>query len=386
MTHSDGLSCSSVALEQDSTLVAVIEMSLSSWLVAGLAPGLKREPLKKIQPDKRKLLGLLQRWRDEAEKAGYPIKRIVAAYEAGRDGFWLARWLRKQGVECYVIHAASIAVSREHRRAKSDRLDTELLMRALLGWLRGERRHCRMVAIPSTEEENARRPSREREALIDERTRFLNRIKSLMILHGIRGFKPGLRGAAERLETLRTEEGAPLLPDSLAELRRLLGRLRVIGEQVEEIETARRVRLEQQPEQGTLAMVPYLAQIYGLGIETAHILVFEMLSRSFPDRRAVARFAGLTGAPDESGARRREKGLAKGGNARVRRIMVQFAWRFLRFQEASALAQWYRQRTEGAQTRRKTMIVALARKLLIALWRFATTGVVPEGVTLRRCA
>jgi transposase len=308
MTHSDGLSCSRVALEQDSTLVVVIEISLSSWLVAGLAPGLGREPLKKIEPDKTKLLGLLQRWRHEAEKAGYPIKRIVAAYEAGRDGFWLARWLRKQGVECYVIHAASIAVSREHRRAKSDRLDTELLMRALLGWLRGERRHCRMVAIPSIEEENARRPSREREALIDDRTRLLNRIKSLLILHGIRGFKPGLRGAAERLETLRTEEGAPLLPDSLAELRRLLGRLRVIGEQVEEIETARRVRLEQQPEQGTLAMVPYLAQIYGLGIETAHILVFEMLSRSFPDRRAVARFAGLTGAPDESGARRREQG------------------------------------------------------------------------------
>jgi transposase len=386
MTQSDGLSCSLVALEQDSTLIVVIEMSLSSWLVAGLAPGLGREPLKKIQPDKRKLLGLLQRWRDEAEKAGYPIKRIVAAYEAGRDGFWLARWLRSQGVEGYIIHAASVAVSREHRRAKSDRLDTGGMMRSVLGWLRGEPRHCRMVAIPTIEEEDARRPSRAREALIGERTRLLNRINSILMLSGIRGFKPGLRHAAEHLEALLTEEGAPLPPNTLAELRQMLARLQLICEQVKEIERQRLARLEQQSVQGPWAMVHQLAQIYGLGIETAQVLVFEMLYRSFPDRRAVARFAGLTGAPDESGARRREKGLAKGGNARVRRIMVQFAWRFLRFQEASALAQWYRQRTEGAQTRRKTMIVALARKLLIALWRFATAGVVPEGVTLRRCA
>jgi transposase len=386
MTHLDGLSCSSVALEQDSTLIAVIEISLSTWLVAGLAPGLGRDPLKKIKPDKETLLALLHRWRGEAEKAGYPIKRIVAAYEAGREGAWLARWLRSQGVEGYIIHAASVAVSREHRRAKSDRLDTGGMMRSFLGWLRGERRHCRMVAIPTIEEEDARRPGRERQALTGERTRLLNRTHSLLILHGIRGFKPGLRRAAERLESLLTEEGVSLPRAILAELRRILARLRLIAEQLAELDRERLARLEQQSVQGPWAMVHQLAQLYGLGIETAQVLVFEMLYRSFPDRRAVARFAGLTGAPDESGARRREKGLAKGGNARVRRIMVQFAWRFLRFQEASALAQWYRQRTEGAQTRRKTMIVALARKLLIALWRFATAGVVPEGVTLRRCA
>jgi transposase len=379
----DGLSCSLVALEQDSTLVVVIEMSLSSWLVAGLAPGLGREPLKKIAPQKEKLLGLLQRWRNEAESAGHPIKRIVAAYEAGRDGFWLARWLRKQGVECHVIHAASVAVSREHRRAKSDRLDTQLLMRAFLGWLRGERRHCRMVVIPTIEEEDARRPSRTRETLIGERTRLLNRINSILMLSGIRGFKPGLRHAAEHLEALLTEEGAPLPPATLTELRQMLARLQLICEQVKEIERQRLARLKQQPLPGALVMVHRLAQIYGLGIETAYILVFEILSRSFADRRAVARYAGLTGAPDESGARRREKGLAKGGNARVRRILIQFAWRFLRFQKPSALAKWYQQRTQEAQTRRKTMIVALARKLLIALWRFASAGVVPEGVTLR---
>ena len=210
------------------------------------------------------------RWRNEAGQAGRQVKRIVVAYEAGRDGFWLARWLRVCGIEAYVIHAASIAVSREHRRAKTDRLDTELLLRAFLGWLRGEKRHCSMVAIPTVEEEDARRPNRERGNLM---------------------------------------------------------------------------------------------------------LVNEVFSRHWRDRNAVARYAGLTGSPDESGRRRRERGLARAGNTRVRCGMIQFAWRFLRFQKNSALAQWFAARTADRRaSTRKTMIVALARKLLIALWRLATSG------------
>jgi transposase len=387
MPRPNDLSRSLAALDQDSTLIAVIEISQSSWLVAGIVPGVNRQPLKKLAADEAALLQLLHRWRTEATKAGHVIGRVAVAYEAGRDGFWLARWLRGRGVEAHVIHPTSVAVSREHRRAKTDRLDTELLKRAFLGWLRGEPRHCSMTMIPTLEEEDAKRPNRERETLVSERTRIVNRMKSSLARLGIRGFKSTLRKAPERLARLLTPEGAPLPPNTLAELRRDMARLRFIMDQIREIEAARLVRLEQNPEQGSHAMVRLLAQVIGIGIETADMLVHEMFVRSLPDRKAVARYGGLTGSPDESGAKRREKGLARAGNARVRRGMIQLAWRFLMFQKESALAQWYRARTADARgATRKTMIVALARKLLVALWQLVTTGAVPEGVVLRRAA
>ena len=281
------------------------------------------------------------------------------AYEAGRDGFWLARWLRARGIEAYVIHPTSVAVSREHRRAKTDRLDSELLKRAFLGWLRGEPRPCSMAMIPTLEEEDAKRPNRERENLVGQRTRIVNRMKSTLARLGIRGFKPTLRKAPERLDRLRTAEGVALPPNTLAELRRDMARLRFVLDQIREIEAARLVRLEQHPEEPSHAMVRRLAQVIGVGIETADMLVHEILSRNLRDRKAVAGYAGLTGSPDESGARRREKGLARAGNARVRRGMIQLAWRFLMFQKESALAQWYRRQTgDGRGTTRKTMIVA----------------------------
>jgi transposase len=383
MPKPNDLSRSLAAFDQDSTLIAVIEMSQSSWLVAGIVPGIERQPLKKLEPDEEALLRLLRRWRDEAVKAGRTISRIAVVFEAGRDGFWLARWLRAHDIEAHVIHPTSVAVSREHRRAKTDRLDTGLLKRAFLGWLRGEPGHCNMAAIPTLAEEDAKRPNRERASLVTERGRIANRMKATLARLGIRGFKPTLKKATERLETLRTPEGESVPPNTLAELRRDMARLRVVTGQIAEIERARLQRLEQAPEEGAHAMVRLLAQVTGIGIETADMLVQEVLSRTLRDRRAVARYAGLTGAPDESGCRRRDKGLARAGNARVRRGMIQLAWRFLMFQKDSALATWYRQRTENARGTRKTMIVALARKLLIALWRLVTTGVVPEGVRLR---
>jgi transposase len=381
------LSRSLVAFQQDGTLVAVIELSQSSWLVAGTVPGLDRQPLKKLEPDEQALLRLLLRWRDEAANAGRTIARVAVAYEAGRDGFWLARWLWARGIEAHVIHPSSVAVSREHRRAKTDRLDTELLKRAFLGWLRGERGHCTMAAVPTLEEEDAKRPSRERESLAAERTRIVNRMRATLARLGVRGFKPTLRGAPGRLAALRTPEGVPLPPNTLAELGRDMARLRSVVDQVKEIEAARLERLAGRPEEGAHAMVRLLARVIGVGIETADMLVREVLSRNLRDRRAVARYAGLTGSPDESGARRREKGLTKAGNGRVRHGMVQLAWRFLLFQKESALARWYRERTADARgATRKTMIVALARKLLIALWRFAATGAPPAGVLLRPAA
>ena len=383
MQKLNDLSRSLTALELDSTLIAVIEMSLSSWLVAGIVPGIERQPLKKLAVDESALLKLLHRWREEAEKAGRRIERIAVAFEAGRDGFWLARWLKAHSIEAHVIHAASVAVSREHRRAKTDRLDSELLKRAFLGWLRGERDHCKMVAIPSIKDEDAKRPNRERESLVGEQNRIINRMKAALIRLGIRGFNPKLKRAAGRLDGLHTPEGEPIPPNTLAELRRDMERRRLVSNQIRQIEEARLERLEQAPGDGPHAMVRLLARVIGVGIETADMLVQEVLSRNMRDRRAVARYAGLTGSPDESGRKCREKGLARSGNARVRRGMIQLAWRLLMFQKNSALAQWFRARTENARGTRKTMIVALARKLLIALWRLVREGVVPDGVVLR---
>jgi transposase len=374
------------ALEQDSTIIAVIEMSQSKWLVAALVPGVARHPLKKLDAQEEGLLKLLHRWRTEAGQAGRAIKRIVVAYEAGRDGFWLARWLRARDIEAYVIHPTSIAVSREHRRAKTDRLDSELLMRAVLGWLRGEKRHCSMVAIPTIEEEDARRPNRERQNLVTEQTRIVNQMKAIFARFGVRSFRLTLRKAEEKLKGLRTAEGPALPENTRAELCRHLSRLRVVREQIRAVERERLRKLAAAPaaENGSPAMVHLIARVLGIGIETADMLVNEVLSRRWRDRKAIARYAGLTGSPDESGKRRRERGLARAGSARVRCSMIQFAWRFLRFQEDSALAQWFAARTTDRRaSTRKTMIVALARKLLIALWRLATRGEVPQGVILR---
>ncbi len=384
MPQPNDLSRSLIALEQDATLIAVIEMGQSSWLVAGVVPGVERQPLKKLAVDQAGLLQLLHRWRNEAVRAGCSIKRIAVAYEAGRDGFWLARWLRAHGIEAYVIHASSVPVSREHRRAKTDRLDTELLKRAFLGWLRGEPNHCSMAAIPTLEDEDAKRPSRERESLVRECTRIVNRVKGNLARLGIRGFKVSLAHAAERLGALRTPEGATVPPNTLAELRRDMAHLRFVKQQIKEIEAARAERLEQGSAQGRNGMVRLLARVVGVGIESADMLVQEVFSRELRDRRAVARYAGLTGAPDESGKKRRERGLAKAGNARVRRGMIQLAWGHLLHQKDSVLAEWYRRRTADARGgTRKTMIVALARKLLIALWRLVTTGEAPVGLLLR---
>jgi transposase len=377
------LSRSLTPFDPNQTLISVIELSKESWLVGGIVPGVERQPLKKLPADENGLLKLLERWRAESEKARHKIDRIAVAFEAGRDGFWLARWLRARGIEAHVIHAASVAVAREHRRAKTDRLDTEQLKRALLGWLRGEREHCKMCAIPTFAEEDAKRPHRERETLVGEHTSIINRIKGTLARLGIRSFNPKLKKAPERVEHLRTPEGEPIPPNTLAELQRDLARKQLVAEQIRQIEKARLEQLKQDPKARPNLMVLILMRVIGIGIETADMLVKEILSRNLRDRRAVARYGGLTGSPDESGKSRRQKGLARAGNARVRRGMIQLAWRFLDYQKDSALAKWFESRTENARGSRKKMIVALARKLLIALWHFVHNGVVPEGVVLR---
>src|SRR5690349_20017154 len=234
MPQLNDLSRSLVALDQDSTIIAVVELSQSSWLVAGVLPGIERQPRKKLEPSAERLLGLLHRWRDEAVRAGRNITRIALAFEAGRDGFWLARWLEARGVEAHVIHPSSVAVSREHRRAKTDRLDTELLKRGFLGWLRGERGHCTMVRVPTLAEEDAKRPNRERECLVKERTRLVNRMKGALARLGIRNFRPTLRKAAEHLAALYTPEGSPLPPNVAAELERDIAPVGLVDRQIKQ--------------------------------------------------------------------------------------------------------------------------------------------------------
>ena len=257
--HND-LSRSLTPLNLNHTLIAVIELSQKSWLVAGIIPGVERQPLKKLDPNEDALLSLIDRWRKEAKKAGYQIERIAVAFEAGRDGFWLARWLSARGIEAHVIHAASVAVSRERRRA---------------GWLRGERDHCKMAAIPTFAEEDAKRPSRERESLVGEQGRIVNRMKATLARLGIRSFNPKLKNAAESLKDLRTAEGEPIPPNTLTELHRDMERRRLVIEQVRQIETARLERLKQAPKVGPNAMVLLLARVIGVGIETADMLVQE---------------------------------------------------------------------------------------------------------------
>jgi transposase len=380
--HDESKACLTTFV-QDSTLVAVIEMSLASWLVAGMIPGVSREPRKKIGPNPEVLLQLLYRWRDEAIKAGKEITRIAVAYETGRDGFWLARWLRARDIDAHVIHATSVAISREHRRAKTDRIDTAMLQRGFLGWLRGERGHCSMAVVPTVEEEDGRCPHRERESLVKLRTSTVNRMKSILIQYGVRNFNPILRKALEKLDSVRTPEGIPLPSNAVAALRHQMARFRIIKEQIKAIERTRLQRLQRDPAEKFNAMVFLLVRIIGLGVETAEQLVHEILSRNLRDRKAVARYAGLTGAPDESGSKRREKGLSRCGNGRVRNILIQLSWRLLKFQPASNLVLWFKNRTANAQRSRKPMIVAFARKLIIAFWRYVNTGLVPEGFQLR---
>jgi transposase len=220
MKNRSDLNQSYAAFDQASTIAIVAELSSQNWLAAGTVPGVRRQPKKKLSANEHELLAQIERWRAEAVKAGHEIKRIVVAFEAGRDGAWLARWLQDRGIEAYVIHAASIPVPREHKRPKTDRLDTEMLMRALLGWLRGEPRHCRMAQIPTLEQEDAKRPAREHDSLVRERTSLINRMQSTLVCLGITSFNIKLVKAGQKLAGPRTPNGEPIPPNTLAELYR----------------------------------------------------------------------------------------------------------------------------------------------------------------------
>lgn len=372
------------AFDHTTTLVMVLELSGKSWQLGASLPGASRRPLRSISVgDVAGILKTIERWKAEAEKGGYRVSRVVLGYEAGRDGFWIARSLQEHGIEVYVMHAASIAVERRGRRTKTDRIDIDMLLGTLLGWLRGEPRRCTMAPIPTAADEDRREPGREREAVTAARIKIENQIRSLLDRYGIIGFKPRLKKAAQHLEQLRTADGKALLAKTMDRLRRLMAQHRLLTEQLKDIETARQQVVAVVDPDRIETMIQLLVHIVGLGVETATTLVHEVFSRKFRDRRAIAAFVGLTGTPFNSGGSTREQGISKNGNPRVRRIVTQLMWRWIRFQPESDLTKWFLERTGGAKGRiKKIMAVALARKLLVALWRYVETGVVPHGARL----
>jgi transposase len=375
------------ALDHESTIVTAVELSARSWLVGAQVAGLARQCRQKLAPSAAALLEHLDHLRQRAGRAGKRVGRVVVAYEAGRDGFWLARWLLTRGVEVYVIQPSSVPVDRRARRAKTDALDVEMLLRTTLAWLRGEPRVCSMVPIPSEAEEDGRRPLRERQDLIRERLAITNKIDGVLATLGIGGYRALRRDRREQLEGLRGPDGDLLPVHAKARLARLLDRLELVLEQIKTLEEARDAVVTQDDTASGGAvdvMIRKLAGLKGIGPELATLLTWEAFVRPFRNRRALAGYAGLTGTPFDSGGRQREQGIGKAGNRRLRAALVELAWLWLRYQPDSTLAAWFRGRTQAAGSRtRKVMVVALARKLLVALWRFCRDGVLPEGAALK---
>ena len=361
------------------TLFVALDLSRSSWVVAIHAPHRDKIGRHKLAPGAEGVLALVGRAREQAERAlGAPV-RVVSCYEAGRDGFWLHRVLRKAGIENQVVDPTSLLVDRRARRAKTDRLDAEALLRALMARCRGEPRVCAVVRVPSVEEEDARRTTRERANLLKERIRHVNRVKGLLATQGVYDFEPLRPDRLERLEGLVTGDGRALPERLAAEVRRHLRRLVLVLDMLAEVEAERDRALAKAP--GKEAA---LLRLKGLGAESAAVLGAEIFHRTFANRRGVAAYAGLTPSPFASGDTCRDQGVSKTGNPRVRRMMVELAWLWVRFQPESELSRWFTDRVGTLKGRvRRITIVALARKLLVALWRYVETGLVPPGAVLK---
>ena len=363
------------------TLYASLELSRSTWLVTSLAPGDRKMSKHSVAAgDGAALLALLARLRGRVERsAGRPVG-VVVIQEAGRDGFWLHRRLEAEGVESHVVDPASIAVPRRQRRAKTDAIDGETLLRTLLAWRRGEPRVCAMARPPSPGEEDRRRTSRERGTLLEERVRHTNRIKGLLATQGVYDFEPLGKDRRTRLEALRTGDGRPLPARLRAELRREVERLELVQRQIAEVE-AERDAAEPGAEPSPVAL---LKGLKGIGPQIAAVLYHEGLYREFANRREVAAYAGLAPTPWRSGKVAREQGISKAGNPRLRHAMVELAWLWVRHQPESAPSRWFRARVGQERGRvRRVAIVALARRLLVALWRYVAHGEVPEGAALK---
>jgi transposase len=364
-----------------------LELSRSTWLVTSLSPG-GREKMSKHAVGGGDVAGLLTRFRllqDKAQARTGKLYPVVVIQEAGLDGFWIHRALEANDIESHVVDPASIAVSRRYRRAKTDKIDGEALVRTLLAYKRGEARVCAMVTVPSPADEDRRRICRERKVLVAERVEHGNRIKGLLFAQGVGDYEPLRRDRRERLEELRTGDGRPLPPLLKAQIGRELDRLDLLSGQIKAVEEVRDALVATDTKmQSRPTPAAMLLDIRGIGPEFAAILWSEGLFRHFDNRRQVAAYAGLAPSPWQSGSVDREQGVSKAGNPRLRTTLVQLSWLWLRHQPKSALALWFEERVKRTGGRfRKSAIVALARKLLVALWKYVTAGVVIEGAVLK---
>jgi transposase len=367
------------------TIFVAIELSQRKWLVTMHSPDrdrISRHPLD--GGDHAGLLALIERVRARAARVLGPAPQVVSCYEAGYDGFWLHRLLTGAGITNLVFDPASIAVEQRARRAKTDRIDGELLLRTLMAYRRGEPRVVRIVRVPSPAQEDARRATRERDRLITEQTAHTNRIKALLRLQGIAAGNPRRRDWAAWLEAYRDERGQPVPPQAKAELNREHARLMLVREQLQELE---RAQMSADAPADAVAMAQQgamLQRLKSLGPAFSGTLTNEAFYKDFRNRREVGAYFGLAPSPWRSGTTERDQGISKAGNPRARHKAIELAWLWIMHQPASALSQWFRQRTAGASKRlRRIAIVALARKLMVALWRYLTTGLVPDGAVLK---
>jgi len=362
-----------------------LELSRSTWLITSLSPG-GGAKMSKHSVRGGDVAGLLERFGQLQKKAQARTGRnfpIIVIQEAGLDGFWIHRVLRNEGIESHVVDPASVATSRRRRRAKTDRIDGEALLRTLLAYKRGEPRVCAMVKAPTPEEEDRRRLCRERKVLTNERVQHVNRIKGLLFCQGVSGYKPLRRDRRRRLDELRTGDSRPLSKHLKDQISRELDRLELLLEQIKAAETERDALLAAQK---VVAPAPaaMLLDIKGIGPEFAAVLWLEGLFRHFDNRRQIASYAGLAPTPWQSGSVDHEQGVSKAGNPRLRTTLIQLSWLWLRHQPQSALALWFKERvTRNGGRLKKTTIVALARKLLVALWKYVTAGVVIEGAAMK---
>jgi transposase len=366
-----------------------LELSRSNWLITSLSPG-RGEKMSRHSVVAGDVAGLMTLLADLRRKAvartdqSYPI---ITIQEAGLDGFWLHRVLQQEGIESHVVDPASIARPRRRRRAKTDRLDGETLLRACLASKRGEPRVCAMVVAPSPEEEDRRRLCRERRTLIEERITHVNRIKGLLFAQGISDYGPLRRDRRARLDALRSADGRELPPHLRAQIGRELDRIELLLEQIKAVEAAQDALLaaakKPASEKAAPEQVAMLLALRGVGANFAAVLWSEAFYRSFSNRRQVAAYAGLAATPWQSGGIRHEQGVSKAGNSRLRTTMIQLAWLWIRHQPHSTLTRWFKEQSPQG---RKRAIVALARKLLVALWKYVTQGVVTEGAVMKPAA
>jgi transposase len=371
------------AASEYATVHMAFELSKANWKIGVLLPGspkLSRFTVK--GGDVTTLSGRLASLRAKAERCGKPV-RILSCYEAGLDGHWLHRWLTDQGVTSYIVDPSSIEVSRRGRRAKTDRIDLEKLMRAFLAHLRGEPRVCSMLHVPSPEDEDRKRSSRERERLLKEQTAHTNRIKALLFGQGIRDVMPLKPGFIASIEAMRTGDGRTLPARLSEELVREHDRLCVAHKQIAALEAQSKAELCAAAAGSAAAKIMQLVDLKSIGVTSGQKLVNEVFYRSFDNRRQVGSYFGLTGTPYDSGESRREQGISKAGNRRARDLAIELSWLWLRHQPGSELSRWFRERVGDLKGRiRRIAIVALARKLMVALWRYLTTGLVPTGAVL----